>query len=62
MGESRKIDFGYQCPVRGCKQKNNRRFNSLSGLLQHMELFHPGEAEKRLRAKKSKRTTGKNLW
>ena len=42
---------GYQCPVRGCDKRHNRRF-SLMGLVMHMMDQH-GDAEvaKRLRAK-----------
>jgi len=43
---------GLQCPVRGCKNKHNRRFNSTFGLCMHISAIH-GEEElvKRLRTK-----------
>lgn len=42
---------GYQCPVRGCKKKHNRRFTPL-GLAQHIINVHgTDEFAKRLRAK-----------
>jgi len=42
---------GYQCPVRGCDKKHNRRFSARS-LATHISDYH-GEEEliKRLRAK-----------
>lgn len=43
-------EIGYQCPVRGCDKRRNRRF-SLLGLVMHMVKKHDGEVEKRLRAK-----------
>lgn len=48
--------YGYQCPVRGCDKKHNRRF-SLMGLVMHMMDKHgDDEVAKRLRAKKLYRT------
>lgn len=46
-----KAGSGYQCPVRGCKKKHNRRFGA-HGLAQHIIKIH-GEDEfiKRLKAK-----------
>lgn len=55
MAESKQRTFGFQCPVRGCSQRNNRRFISVMSLAKHMEEKHPGELQKRLRAKESKR-------
>jgi len=44
-------ETGYQCPVRGCEKKHNRRF-SLMGLVMHMMNKHgDDEVAKRLRAK-----------
>jgi len=46
---------GYVCPVRGCDKRKNRRF-TLLGLAQHIIKNHPGELEKRLRAKETWRS------
>lgn len=48
-------EHGYQCPVRGCEKRNNRRFSAL-GLAQHIIAIH-GEEEfsKRLRATQKNR-------
>ena len=53
MALSKNVKEGFACPVRGCSQRKNRRFRSVLGLVMHMEEKHPGEAEKRLRAKRS---------
>jgi len=51
MNKAMERDIGYQCPVRGCKNRNNRRF-SLLGLIMHMREKHGiEEIEKRLRCK-----------
>lgn len=39
---------GYQCPVRGCDKKHNRRY-TLYGLSQHMINAHEEQFIKRLR-------------
>jgi hypothetical protein len=44
---------GFQCPVKGCDKKKNRRF-SLFGLAMHLRSKHEGEFEKRLKLK--------NIW
>lgn len=51
MNAAQYTDFGYQCPVRGCDKKKNRRF-SAQGLCSHIVQVH-GETEliNRLRAK-----------
>ncbi len=51
MNSAQQRDSGYQCPVRGCDKKKNRRF-SAGGLCAHIVALH-GEAEliNRLRAK-----------
>jgi hypothetical protein len=41
---------GYVCPVRGCKNKHNRRFTAL-GITQHLLSEHHGEFQKRLKLK-----------
>ncbi|UCE67349.1 MAG: hypothetical protein JSU85_04860 [Candidatus Zixiibacteriota bacterium] len=55
MSDSKTRTWGYECNVRGCPQKNNRRFSSLKGFLMHLEAKHPGVAEKRLKPKISSR-------
>lgn len=52
--ESKTIEYGYRCPVQGCKQKKNRAFKSAMGVAKHI-LDQHGEEElaKRLRIKKS---------
>ena len=51
MNAAQENQSGYQCPVRGCDKKKNRRFSAL-GLSMHIIESH-GEAEliNRLRAK-----------
>lgn len=41
---------GYQCPVKGCDKKFNRKFTA-KGITMHMVSKHPGEFAKRLRLK-----------
>lgn len=41
---------GYQCPVRGCCKRKNRKFTA-KGLVMHLESQHPGEFKKRLKLK-----------
>jgi len=59
MAESKARSYGYQCPVRGCCQRNNRRFNSPMALASHIVAKH-GDEEliKRLRCKKVGKTPG----
>lgn len=54
MNRSQTSPRGFVCPVKGCK-KRNKNLYSLNGLIQHMQEFHPGEAEKRLRLKVARR-------
>ena len=57
MGNAAKFrNYGYVCPVRGCKKRHNRRFSAL-GLMQHLLSKHSGEFEKRLKLKKEYRKT-----
>jgi len=54
MAQTKKNDYGLACPVRGCKQKNNRRFTSAASLALHISEKHgDDELQKRLRATKS---------
>lgn len=54
MAESKARTHGYQCPVRGCPQRNNRRFSSPTATAAHIIAKH-GEAEL---VKRLKLTTG----
>lgn len=50
--QAQKDSFGYQCPVRGCDKRKNRRF-SLLGICMHIEAKHGiKELEKRLKIRK----------
>ena len=53
MPESKTNSFGFECPIRGCKQKHNRRFITAMGVVKHIEEKHPGELVKRLKLKES---------
>lgn len=62
MAQTKQNLYGFACPVRGCKQKNNRRFNTALSLALHISAKHgDDELQKRLRTSKSSRTTGKGL-
>lgn len=54
MAESKARTHGYQCPVRGCPQRNNRRFSSPMATAAHIIAKH-GELEL---VKRLKLTTG----
>ncbi|WP_175443146.1 hypothetical protein [Vibrio sonorensis] len=36
MPESKTTEYGYRCPVQGCKQKKNRAFKSVMGVAKHI--------------------------
>ncbi len=50
MNQAMISNRGFQCPVKGCDKKLNRKF-SAQGLTMHFIAKHPGELEKRLRLK-----------
>ena len=54
MNRSQTNPQGFMCPIRGCV-KRNKNLYGLLGLIQHMQEFHPGEVEKRLRLKVARR-------
>lgn len=52
MAESKVRKIGYQCPVKGCVQRNNRRFGSPMAVAAHIVSKHgDDELSKRLRLK-----------
>jgi len=53
-GNPKDSDEGWICPIRGCKKKKNTLY-SLTGLAMHMQKYHPGEFEKRLKLNKGRK-------